>query len=108
MWPPQTTVWADIMPSKATIQNAAQNATHYRPGLEKPEAGETEAIYSLIDTMHSIQQKTFQDGGHALGSVHAESHALLRGELEVFAGLPPQLAQGLGLRPAEYALVGEP
>jgi hypothetical protein len=45
--------------------------------------------------MRKISETTFKDGGHALRSVHAKSHALLRGRLEVLPDLPATLAQGL-------------
>src|SRR5262249_23564703 len=59
----------------------------------------------LIETMSKIQEKTYADGGHALRSVHAKSHGLLRGELRVLPNLPEPLAQGLFERPGTYPVV---
>ena len=52
--------------------------------------------------MRSITDITFKDEGRAIRAVHAKSHGLLTGELEVLGGLPPELAQGLFATPARY------
>jgi len=77
----------------------------YDPSLEHPEAGEDKVGESLQGAMEKIREKTFADGNHAIRSVHAKSHGLLQGELEVFAGLPAVLAQGLFSKPAVYPVV---
>ncbi|MBA3597542.1 MAG: catalase family protein [Methylibium sp.] len=77
----------------------------YEPVFERPEPDEAETTRALVETMRKIQEKTFEDGGHALRSVHAKSHALLQGELEVLVGLPPHLAQGLAAKPGRYPVV---
>jgi len=77
----------------------------YEPVFERPEPDEAQTTQALIETMRKIQEKTFKDGGHALRSVHAKSHALLHGELEVLVGLPPHLAQGLAAKPVRLPAV---
>ena len=77
----------------------------YNPGIEKQETDEAETSQGLIDSMRSISETTFADGGHALRSVHAKSHGFLQGELEVEAGLRPVLAQGLFAKPGRYPVV---
>lgn len=77
----------------------------YHPGVEQPEADEAAIADALVATLRSISETTFKNGGHALRSVHAKSHALLKGEIEVMAGLPPVLAQGLFAQPAIYPVV---
>lgn len=77
----------------------------YEPVFERPEPDEAATTQALVETLRKIQEKTYEDGGHALRSVHAKSHALLQGELEVLAGLPPQLAQGMAARPGRYPVV---
>ena len=74
----------------------------YSPAVETPEPGEAETTAELIETLRGISETTYKDGGHALRSVHAKSHGLLEGQLEVLDGLPPQLAQGLFARPGTY------
>ena len=77
----------------------------YRDDLEIIEADEAQTAQDLSDTMLSIARKTFEDGGHAIRSVHAKSHGILHGTFEVLDGLPPELAQGLFARPATYDAV---
>jgi hypothetical protein len=67
----------------------------YTPELEHALEDEAQIAADLAETMLSISRKTDADGFHGLRSVHAKSHALLTGELEVDANLPPYLAQGL-------------
>ena len=40
--------------------------------------------------------------GHAVRTSHAKSHGLLKGELRVLEGLPPELRQGLFAEPRGY------
>jgi len=75
------------------------------PSVEHPEKDEAETEAALTETMLSISETTFKDGGHGLRSVHAKSHGLLRGELRVLDGLPPVLAQGLAAKPGTYPVV---
>ncbi len=77
----------------------------YSPSVETPLENETAAITGLRDTLHSINETTLRDGGHRLRSVHAKSHALLSGEMEILANLPPALAQGLFAKPGRHAVV---
>ena len=63
--------------------------------MEKPEAEEAETNTALIETLTKISQTTFENSGHAIRSVHAKAHGVLRGMMTVLDGLPPQLAQGL-------------
>lgn len=76
----------------------------YMPSYEKPEEGEAETQQSLLETLHKISTITYKDSGHAIRSVHAKSHGLLRGELIVSAGLPDVLAQGVFAKPGRWPL----
>lgn len=75
----------------------------YEPELDVIEEDEAEVAQEISETMLKIAATTFADGGHALRSVHAKSHGLLKAELEVLAGLPEFLAQGLFAKPGRYA-----
>lgn len=77
----------------------------YDPRFEYEEEGELETRAELMQTLHAISSTTYQDNGHATRSVHAKSHGLLRGQLQVLDGLPAELAQGLFARPATYPVV---
>jgi hypothetical protein len=77
----------------------------FSPGVERPVVDEAATITGLIASMRYIAERTFADGGHAIRPVHAKSHGILQGCLEVDAGLPSELAQGLFAKPGRYPLV---
>jgi hypothetical protein len=77
----------------------------FDPSFEKLEEDEAETIQELVATLRKISEKTFQDSGHALRSVHAKSHGIINGELTVLPGLAPELSQGLFARPGTYPVV---
>lgn len=81
------------------------NPVPYDPSLEKPEDDEAQITTELMNTMHQIAVTMADPAGHALRSVHAKSHGLLRGELRIHGSLPAQLAQGLFARPASYPVL---
>ena len=80
-------------------------ALRYDPAVEHLEKDEAETARELRETMQKIRDRTFADGGHALRSVHAKSHGILEGQLEVADHLHPALAQGLFARPGRYPVV---
>jgi hypothetical protein len=80
-------------------------ALRYTPDVEQIAENEAETARELRDTMQKIREKTFADGGHALRSVHAKSHGILEGVLEVYDDLHPVVAQGLFARPGRYPVV---
>jgi catalase len=77
----------------------------YDPSFEHVAEDEAQVIADLTAAMRTINQKTFDDSGHANRSVHAKAHALLIGEMTVLDGLPESLAQGIFAKPATYATV---
>jgi hypothetical protein len=77
----------------------------FSPSVERPDADEAKTTEALIETLQYINEKTFADGGHAIRSVHAKTHGILQGYLEVDAGLPHDLAQGLFAKPGRYPIV---
>ena len=77
----------------------------YTPSMEVVEDDEQETLQGLVETLTKIQQKTFEDGGHAIRSVHAKSHGLIDAEMIVPDGLPPHLAQGVFAKPGTYPVV---
>ncbi|OQP85280.1 catalase [Rhizobium rhizosphaerae] len=77
----------------------------YRDDLEVIEKDEPETARALAETMMSIAYKTYEDGGHAIRTVHAKSHGLLEAEVEVYSDLPAPLAQGLFAQPARYRAI---
>ncbi|KQP17796.1 catalase family protein [Pseudorhodoferax sp. Leaf267] len=77
----------------------------YEPRFEEPEEDEAETTREMSETLTEIAETVRRDEGHAFRGVHAKSHGLLRGELEVLAGLPPVLAQGLFAQPGRHPAV---
>ncbi len=82
-----------------------KNPIPYGPEIERPEPDEAQTTQELIETLTKISAKVHEDSHHALRSVHAKSHALLRGSLAVESNLPPELAQGLFATAGEHLVV---
>jgi hypothetical protein len=77
----------------------------YQPAFEKIESDEAETVEDLKKSLLKISRITYEDGGHAIRSVHAKSHGLLRGELQVLDQLPVELAQGLFGQVRHYQVI---
>jgi len=90
----------------STIMNVQLEApVRFSPSVERPDADEAKTTEGLIATLRYINEKTFADGGHAIRSVHAKTHGILQGYLEVDTGLRGDLAQGLFAKPGRYPVV---
>ncbi len=74
----------------------------FSPDLETVKPDERETISALIEQFDVILERTAEDYGHAVRSVHAKAHGILEGELSVREGLSPELAQGLFARPGRH------
>src|ERR1700761_8525669 len=74
----------------------------YTPLVETIADNEAETQAELLEALLKISAITYKDGGHAMRSVHAKSHGLLRGTFTVADNLPPELAQGLFAQPGAY------
>jgi hypothetical protein len=77
----------------------------FDPAFEQVPDDEAETISGLIQAMREITETTFADSGHAVRSVHAKSHGLLQGEIEILPDLPPELAQGAFAKPGKIPVV---
>jgi hypothetical protein len=77
----------------------------YESSFEQLENEEAETDAALTETMLGISETTFKDRGRGLRSVHAKSHGLLNGSLQVLGDLPAVLAQGIGASPKAYPVV---
>ncbi|GAK69619.1 hypothetical protein RRU01S_07_01440 [Agrobacterium rubi TR3 = NBRC 13261] len=76
----------------------------FSPDLEVIDPDEHETISGLNETFDYILEKTSEDYGHAVRSVHAKAHGLLKGEFIVSDCLPLELAQGLFAKPGTYTV----
>ena len=81
--------------SAATAKPLPHAPLPYAPSVELPGPDEARLFDELAESMLSIRRKTYEDSGHANRSVHAKSHGLLIGRLDVLDDLPAELAQGL-------------
>lgn len=77
----------------------------YRPDVEQVQADEQDTVGQLNSAFDIILERTAEDSGHAVRSVHAKSHGVLDGELTIDAGLPPELAQGLFATPRTHRVL---
>lgn len=82
-----------------------QPAVRYSPDVETPAPDEAQVIGELSDTLRGILETTSKDYGHAVRAVHAKSHGIIRGELEILPGLPAELAQGIFARPGRHPAI---
>lgn len=77
----------------------------YTPDVEKIDTHEPQLIAELSATFRSMIQKTNDDIGHAQRGVHAKTHGLLQGELQVLDDLPKELAQCIFNNGAKYPVI---
>lgn len=77
----------------------------FDPAFEQVPDDEAKTIAGLIEAMREITETTYANGGHAIRSVHAKSHGLLMGEIEVLPNLPAELAQGAFAQPGRMPVV---
>jgi hypothetical protein len=89
----------------SAIPPSALSPLPYQSSYEVEEKEEAETRAGLLATLRKISETTYEDSGHAIRSVHAKSHGLLRAEVRVLDGLPPLLAQGIFAAPATYQAV---
>ena len=76
----------------------------FTESAETPQENEAETIEGLNATFDKILETTAKDYGHAVRSVHAKAHGILKGTLTVSAGLPQELAQGMFATPGEHTV----
>ena len=77
----------------------------YSEGVENVDPDEEEVFEKIIAVMAKGGDEVRERHGRALRTSHAKAHGLLRGELEVAAGLPPELRQGLFSEARSYPVV---
>jgi len=77
----------------------------YEPSMETVDEHEAKTIQDLIATTERIQAIVAAHSGHAKRGVHAKSHGLLIGELEILPDLPTVLAHGMFAIPKTYSTI---
>ncbi|WP_433602516.1 catalase family protein [Nocardia sp. CA-135953] len=91
----------DLTAPRTTIRSYLR----YRDDLERPRPDEERDIDRIIAVLRTNNERAYRMHKHGLRDAHAKSHGILRGELTVHPGLPPELAQGLFATPATYPVV---
>jgi hypothetical protein len=74
----------------------------FHPDIEDVKPDEEKTVEELNEAFDTILEKTSEDYGHAVRSVHAKSHGILEGTLIVEDDLPEELAQGLFAKPGRH------
>lgn len=74
--------------------DAPRSPVLYQPSCESLEEDETETVAQMKEALLKIAETVHRDEGHAYRAVHAKSHGLLLGQLQVLDNLPAVLAQG--------------
>lgn len=77
----------------------------YQTDVEQMLDDEPHTIAELKATFDTILERTAEDYGHAVRSVHAKSHGLLEGELTINSALPAELAQGIFATPGTHRVL---
>ncbi len=86
-------------------QQPARPYLPYTPAVEQPAPDEHVIFDELSRTMQHITRTMASRYRHAYRPVHAKSHGVLVGTLEIPAGLPEHLAQGLFAQPGSYPVI---
>ncbi|MGR6329916.1 catalase family protein [Sphingomonas sp. XXL09] len=79
-----------------------QPPVRYADDVETIADEERDTHRQLNDTFDVILERTAADYGHAVRSVHAKAHGILKGQMTIDEGLPPELAQGLFATPGSH------
>lgn len=77
----------------------------FDPAFEHVPDDEPETIRELGEAIRVIIETTYRDTGHAMRGVHAKSHGLLQGEIQILDNLPAELAQGAFARPGAFPVI---
>ena len=77
----------------------------YTPSVEQPADNEHVIFDELSRTMQHITRTMASRYRHAYRPVHAKSHGVVVGTLQVLPGLPPELRQGLFATETTYPVV---
>jgi hypothetical protein len=78
----------------------------YSDQIEVRKPDEESTFREIAAVMGRLRATMFDRYRHAVRSVHAKSHGVLKGELTVYDDLAPEYAQGLFAAPGRYGVVG--
>ena len=96
----------DIAPSGQTpARPTAAAPVVFVPEMEQPRADEERDIERIVRALHGNNEYAFRKYKCGVRDVHAKSHGILRGTLEVLPDLPNELAQGVFATPRKYPVI---
>lgn len=78
------------------------NYVPYSDSVEQIQPNEQETFDEIARLMADIGKKVGERQRHMVRTVHAKSHGLLKAQLTVLSGLPPELQQGLFAHPGTH------
>jgi hypothetical protein len=90
---------------KKSMTPDASPYLRFSPSVETIDQDEEKIFEELSQTMQHITRTMAARYRHAYRPVHAKSHGVLVGSLQILGGLPKPLAQGLFANPATYGTV---
>jgi hypothetical protein len=79
--------------------DATRTYVRYSPQLEWRRPDEDKDIDRIVKALRRNNERAFKKYKHGVRDAHAKSHAILKGTLTVYDGLPPELAQGMFATP---------
>ncbi|KPC49075.1 catalase family protein [Amantichitinum ursilacus] len=74
--------------------------------VEQIDPDEEQTFQAIAASMHHISAIMFERYQHAVRSVHAKTHGVVKGEMIVRNDLPRHLAQGVFATPGVYSVLG--
>lgn len=77
----------------------------YNNTIETIQPDEHEISQKIVDSMARVNRLMYEKYRHAIRDAHSKSHAILKGELQVYGNLPVHLAQGLFSTPKTYPII---
>lgn len=77
----------------------------YSDSIEVTQPDEQEISQKIVDSMARVNRLMYEKYRHAIRDAHAKSHAILKGELQVYENLSEHLAQGLFAKAKSYPVI---
>lgn len=81
------------------------NYIPYSDSIEVIQSDEQEISQKIVDSMARVNRLMYEKYRHAIRDAPAKSHAILKGELQVYENLPEHLAQGLFAKAKTYPVI---
>jgi hypothetical protein len=71
------------------------------PGVETPKPNEDETATKIGETMNKMQQRNYDQHGHAFRATHVKTQGIVKGKMTVLSDLSTHLQQGLFKTPGK-------